>query len=62
MRRWDALKLLLSSGLTAWSKLVFPDMFNATRRKLIIELAARYRLPAIYHFPDSRQKAMAPFV
>ena len=31
---------------------VFPDMFNATRRKLIIELAARHRLPAIYHFPD----------
>jgi putative tryptophan/tyrosine transport system substrate-binding protein len=31
---------------------LFPDAFNQTHRKMIIELAALYRLPAIYGFPD----------
>jgi putative ABC transport system substrate-binding protein len=30
--------------------LVLPDLFTATNRQSIIELAARYRLPAIYPF------------
>jgi putative ABC transport system substrate-binding protein len=30
--------------------LVLPDVFAATHRELIIQLAARYRLPAIYSF------------
>ena len=30
--------------------LVLPDVFTATSRELIIKLAARYRLPAIYSF------------
>jgi putative tryptophan/tyrosine transport system substrate-binding protein len=29
--------------------IVDPDTFSAIHRKLIIELAARYRLPAVYH-------------
>jgi putative ABC transport system substrate-binding protein len=31
---------------------LFPDAFTVTRRKTIIELAAHYRLPAIYYFSD----------
>jgi ABC-type uncharacterized transport system substrate-binding protein len=27
-----------------------PDVFTAAHRKLIVELAARYRLPAVYSF------------
>ena len=32
--------------------LVLPDIFNAVHDRTIVALAARYRVPAVYPFPD----------
>jgi putative ABC transport system substrate-binding protein len=40
--------IAVQAGIPGGGLIVMPDAFNATNRELIIELAARYAVPAIY--------------